>query len=121
MTDYVDRATAIYRALKEAEDVDQSDVADLTTAVLQEEAKDHRMEYIDDRKDRRVQQMRIDDQGQATSDSETGSDDGWRTDAATDAQKKALENLGVDFDDDVTKGEASDMIDEARAQHKADA
>ncbi len=122
MTDYVDRATVIYRALKDA-GVDQRDIADLTTAVLQEEAKDYRMEFIDEQKNQRVQQMRIGDQDTAadTKDTDTDTGGGWRTDPATDAQKKALENLGVDFDDALSKGDASDLIDEARAQQQAEA
>lgn len=111
MTDYVKRATEIYTALKESGDVDQSDVAALTTAVLQEEAKDHRMEFIDDRKDARVKQMRISD-----TDTDKTETRNWRKDPATDAQKKALDNLGVDYDGDLTKGEASNLIDEAKAQ-----
>lgn len=117
MADYVERVTEIYSALKEAGDVDQSDVAELAVAVLAEEAKDYRMEFIDERKDARVQQMRI---GDESSESQEAKSD-WRNDPATDAQKKALENLGVDFNPDLTKGEASNLIDQAKSQQQAEA
>lgn len=118
MSDYVDRAAAIYRALRESDGIDQQDVATLTTAILQEEAKDRRMEFIDEQKDRRVKDMRSSPDQSTAADSDR---DRWRNDPATDAQKKALENLGVDFSDDITKGDASDLIDKARAQKQDDA
>ncbi len=111
MQDYVERVTEIYRELKAADDIDVRDVASLTAAILQEEAKDRRMAFIDEQKNQRVQQMR----SGTAEDAEHGSAE-WRDDPATAAQKKALRNLDVSFDDDVTKGEASDLIDESRAQ-----
>lgn len=102
---YVDRITEVYQSLRDADGIDQADVADLTIAVVQEEAKDRRTVQMDARKDRRVQAMH-------------GREDagGWRDEPATDAQKQVLDNLGVSYDDDLTKGDASDMIDEARAE-----
>lgn len=110
MTDYVDRMKEVYAALSEADAIDQSDVAELAIAVLQEEAKDKRTETIGrQRSAQRSHQETLDQSGgQDQSD--------WRDDPATDAQKKALENLGVDFESDLTKGEASHLIDQAKAQ-----
>lgn len=106
--DYVSRMKEIYAAFVADDDIDVHDVAELSIAVLQEEAKDRRMQFIDERKDARVEQMRL-------GEGEKGGDD-WRNDPATAAQKKALRNYGVDFSDDITKGAASDLIDEAKKQ-----
>lgn len=110
--DYVEQAIETYTALKESGAVDQSDVADLTMAIIQEEAKDRRTEVMNQAKDARVAQMhedRVQEQSQQK-------EKDWREDPATDAQKKALDNLGVDYDDDISKGEASNRIDEAKSQ-----
>lgn len=112
--EYEERIRSVYTALKESGDIDPRDVADLAIAVVQEEAKDRRTEVMNERKDARVQQMRGDsDQGQQSSGGN------WRSEPATDAQKKALDNLGVDYESDLTKGAASDLIDEARQEAEA--
>lgn len=111
MEDYVDRAKDIYTALKESGSVDQSDVAELTIAVLQEEAKDHRTEMIG--KQRGGTQTSGKSKSQSSSSSD---DDDWRKEPATDAQKKALENLGVDYSPGLTKGAASNLIDKAKSE-----
>jgi hypothetical protein len=107
----------VYTALKDAEGIDQSDVADLAIAILQEEAKDQRTEEIGRQRGRQGGQTQLGDTGGDS----TQAEQNWRDDPATDAQKKALENLGVDFDQDLTKGEASHLIDQAKAQHQAEA
>lgn len=126
MVDYAERVETVYTALKESGDVAEEDVAALTVAVLQEEAKDRRTEMID-RQRNRARQTKITEtqesgdqdtekQTQAqTQKSQQGRND-WRTDPATDAQKKALENMGVQFDPSLTKGKASQLIDQAKSQ-----
>lgn len=121
MENYVERVTEIYAALRESEKVDQGDVATLAVAILQEEAKDARMEFIDERKDARVKQMRFGDSSTTEEQGAERSKEDWRKDPATDAQKKALRNLGVSFEDGLTKGEASNLIDQAKAQQEAEA
>lgn len=102
---YVDRVKDVYQSLRDADGIDQADVADLTIAIIQEEAKDRRTVQMDARKDQRVQAMHG-----------RGDAGDWRDEPATDAQKQVLDNLGVSYDDDLTKGDASDLIDEARAE-----
>lgn len=43
----------------------------------------------------------------------------WRDDPATDKQYQYLERLGYDGDEDLTKGEASAMIDELKLSKKS--
>jgi len=109
VTDYVERMKEVYAALSNADAIDQSDVAELAIAVLQEEAKDQRTETIG--RQRSAQRS-----GQQTLQSDDAGTADWRNDPATDAQKKTLENLGVEFDADITKGEASHLIDQAKAR-----
>jgi len=101
--EYLQRVVDIYRQLDAEEGVDDDDVADLAVAVLQEEAKDRRMEFIDERKDERVRQM----SGRRSG----GSSDDWREEPASEAQKELLDRHDVSYEEDITKGEASDLID----------
>lgn len=101
--DYVSEFKETYgRLVSEVDvlrDLNPTVALEVTQAIIQEKAKDNRQskiqrDYNNDKKEK------------------DRSNRDWLSESATDSQKELLTKLSVDYDEDLTKGEASDLIEE---------
>jgi len=96
--EHINKLKIAYQAFSEIEGLSEMTVCDLAKAAHEQWALDQRTKFI---QEEREKYGTAKDRGTAS----------WRDEPATDSQKNYLRKRGIAIADDITKGQASDLIE----------